>query len=47
MSAVGLVGALAWLAQPSVRAVRRPLPAIADHAPAEEPETPPVAAARS
>ena len=47
MSVIGIVVALAWLVQPSVRAVRRPLPAIADHAPAEEPETPPVAAARS
>jgi MFS family permease len=47
MSAIGIVVALAWLVQPSVRAVRRPLPAIAEHRPAEEPETPPVAAARS
>jgi MFS family permease len=47
MSAIGIVVALAWLVQPSVRAVRRPLPAIAEHRPAEEPEAPPVAAARS
>jgi MFS family permease len=47
MSVIGIVVALAWLMQPSVRAVRRPLPAIAEHGPAEEPETPPVAAARS
>jgi MFS family permease len=47
MSVIGIVVALAWLVQPSVRAVRRPLPAIAEHRPAEEPEAPPVAAARS
>ncbi|HEY7621203.1 MAG TPA: MFS transporter [Solirubrobacteraceae bacterium] len=45
MSVIGIAAALAWLVQPSVRAVRRPQPVVADHAP--EPETPPVAAARS
>jgi MFS family permease len=45
MSVIGIAVALAWLVQPSVRAVRRPQPVVADHAP--EPETPPVAAARS
>jgi MFS family permease len=46
MSVIGIAAALAWLVQPSVRAVRRPVPAIPDHPPAE-PETPPVAAASS
>ena len=35
MSVIGIAAALAWLVQPSVRAVRRPLPAPADPAPAE------------
>jgi MFS family permease len=46
MSVIGIAAALAWLVQPSVRAVRRPVPTIPDQPPAE-PETPPVAAARS
>jgi MFS family permease len=43
MSVVGIVASLAWLAQPSVRAVRRPRPEQPDRAPAAEP----VATARS
>jgi hypothetical protein len=42
MSVIGIAAALAWLAQPSVRAVRRPRPE-----PPERPassEAPPVAA---
>jgi MFS family permease len=44
MSVIGIAAALAWLVQPSVRAVRRPAPLPADHA-AAAPETPPIAAA--
>jgi MFS family permease len=40
MSAVGIVSALAWLAQPSVRALRRPEPAP-QAAPEVAPERPP------
>jgi MFS family permease len=43
MSVVGIVAALAWLAQPSVRAVRRPRPEQRDRPPAAKP----VATARS
>jgi MFS family permease len=43
MSAVGLAGALAWLAQPSVRRVRRPRPAAPDE-PFHGPDEPRVAA---
>ena len=32
MSVVGVVSALAWLAQPSVRQLRRPEPAVAEEA---------------
>jgi hypothetical protein len=46
MSVIGIAAALAWLVQPSVRAVRRPAPLPADHASAA-PETPPIAAAPS
>ena len=42
MSAVGLAGALAWLAQPSVRRLRRPQPdAPAPDRPASVPTGPP------
>jgi Transmembrane secretion effector len=38
MSAIGLAGALAWLAQPSVRRLRRPLPAASDGSFPDPPE---------
>jgi MFS family permease len=40
MSAVGLVGALAWLAQPSVRHLRRPQPDAPQDRPASRPKGP-------
>jgi MFS family permease len=46
MSVIGIAVALAWLAQPSVRAVRRPHPEPRDRPPADSAEAP-VATARS
>jgi hypothetical protein len=37
MSVIGIVVALAWLLQPSVRAVRRPAPQPEERTPAEPP----------
>ncbi len=46
MSAIGVAAALAWLVQPSVRAVRRPRPPAPDVPPAEPAPTPRVASVR-
>jgi MFS family permease len=46
MSAIGVAAALAWLVQPSVRAVRRPRPPAPDVPPVEPAPTPRVASVR-
>jgi hypothetical protein len=43
MSLIGIAVALAWLVQPSVRAVRRPRPAAASDSAQDEPAESPVA----
>jgi MFS family permease len=44
MSAIGILSALAWLAQPSVRALRRPVPPVPGQMPSDTAEHPVVVA---